>query len=44
MKVKWRYVSMGRGAQYVTVTGMSRMHKWYVDHWDTMDVSYSFFS
>ena len=33
---------MGCGAQYVTISGISEMHKWYVDNWDMMDVSYTF--
>ena len=40
MKVEWRYATMDCGAQCVVITGMAEMHKWCVDNWDMMDVSF----
>ena len=39
MRVKWSYVSMEYGTQYVEMSGTSMMLKLCVNNWDMMDVS-----
>ena len=31
---------MGSGPQYVIIDGIIEMHKWCVDNWDMMEVSW----
>ena len=41
LMVEWRYVSMGCGAQCVMIGGMTEMHRWCVDNWDMLEVSFN---